>query len=143
MVRCALAKVFNCGMRDAVNGSVSEVPVPLYQRKAEFFRTSGHPVRVRVLELLGDRPRTVRDLLDEVGSEASSMSQQLAVLRQAGIIRKLPDGRYCLAGPDVVNLMQAARGILASLLVRQHELLDALRGETDPAQPGLGAVAAR
>jgi ArsR family transcriptional regulator len=96
-----------------------------------------------VLELLGDRPRSVRDLLHEVGSEAPSMSQQVAVLRQAGIIRKLPDGRYCLAGPEVARLMQAARGILASLLVRRHELLEALREETKSAQPGRSGVSWR
>src|SRR6185503_7888448 len=28
------------------------VTVPLYQAKAEFFRTLGHPARIRVLELL-------------------------------------------------------------------------------------------
>ncbi|MEW2033772.1 transcriptional regulator, partial [Streptomyces roseifaciens] len=31
-------------------------PVPLYQAKAEFFRMLGHPVRIRVLELLQDGP---------------------------------------------------------------------------------------
>ena len=30
------------------------MPVPLYQAKAEFFRMLGHPVRIRVLELLQD-----------------------------------------------------------------------------------------
>ena len=28
------------------------MPVPLYQAKAQFFRMLGHPVRIRVLELL-------------------------------------------------------------------------------------------
>jgi DNA-binding transcriptional ArsR family regulator len=31
------------------------VPVPLYQAKADFFRTLGHPARIRILELLSDR----------------------------------------------------------------------------------------
>lgn len=105
------------------------MPVPLYQRKAEFFRTLGHPVRIRVLELLGDGPKPVRDLLAEVEIEASSMSQQLAVLRRAGIVHKLPDGHYALAGPDVADLMRAARSFLTQLLAGQNELLDALRDE--------------
>jgi hypothetical protein len=36
------------------------MPVPLYQAKAEFFRMLGHPVRIRVLELLQDGPKPVR-----------------------------------------------------------------------------------
>src|SRR5258706_15732922 len=107
------------------------MPVPLYQHKAEFFRTLSHPVRIRVLELLGDGPLPVRDLLAEVGVEASGMSHQLAVLRRGGIITKLPDGRYALAGPDVADLMRAARRFLTHLLAGQSELLDLLRGEDE------------
>jgi ArsR family transcriptional regulator len=107
------------------------VPVPLYQSKAEFFRTLGHPVRIRVLELLGDGPSAVRDLLAEIDIEATSMSQQLAVLRRAGIVTKLSDGRYALAGPDVADLMRAARSFLTQLITGQNELLDALRDEAE------------
>ena len=116
------------------------MPVPLYQSKAEFFRTLGDPVRIRVLELLGDGPLPVRDLLTEVGIEASSMSHQLAVLRRAGIIVKLADGRYALAGPDVADLMRAARSFLTKLLDGQSELLDALRVEDDAEQLSPTAV---
>jgi ArsR family transcriptional regulator len=111
------------------------MPVPLYQAKAEFFRMLGHPVRIRVLELLGDGPRPVKDLLAEVGIEASSLSQQLAVLRRAGIVVSTRDGatvRYALAGPDVADLMRAARRILTEMLTGQAELLDALRESPQP-----------
>lgn len=107
------------------------MPVPLYQNKAEFFRTLGHPVRIRVLELLGDGPMPVRELLADLDVEASSMSHQLAVLRRAGIIIKQTDGRYALAGPDVADLMAAARNFLTHLLTEQSQLLEALRDE-DP-----------
>lgn len=104
--------------------------VPLYQAKAELFRTLGHPVRIRVLELLGDGPRPVRDLLDDIGVEASNLSQQLAVLRRAGIVTSGREGAtvvYRLAGPDVADLMRAARHLLTGMIHSQAELLDALR----------------
>jgi DNA-binding transcriptional ArsR family regulator len=47
--------------------------VPLYQAKAELFRTLGHPMRIRVLELLQDGPKQVRELLADTGAEASSL----------------------------------------------------------------------
>jgi len=120
------------------------MPVPLYQTKAEFFRTLGHPVRIRVLELLGDGPLAVRDLLADVEIEASSLSQQLAVLRRAGIVTSTRKGgtvRYALAGPDVADLMRAARSFLAQILNSRAELLDELRDEptADPQPPGLAA----
>src|SRR3954471_19251060 len=42
---------------------VRQTTVPLYQAKAEFFRMLGHPARIRVLELLQDGPKPVRELL--------------------------------------------------------------------------------
>ncbi|MEV7013069.1 metalloregulator ArsR/SmtB family transcription factor [Streptosporangium sp. NPDC051022] len=109
------------------------MPVPMYQAKAEFFRTLGHPVRIRVLELLQRGPLPVRDLLVELDIEASNLSQQLAVLRRAGIVNATRDGAtvvYALSTPDVAELMVAARRILADLLAGQGELLAELRGET-------------
>ena len=91
------------------------MPVPLYQAKAEFFRMLGHPVRIRVLELLQDGPKPVRDLLAETGIEPSSLSQQLAVLRRSGIVTATRHGTTVVSAPvggDVAELMRAARRIL-------------------------------
>ncbi|GGU41249.1 ArsR/SmtB family transcription factor [Lentzea flava] len=104
--------------------------VPLYQAKAEFFRMLGHPVRIRVLELLQDGPKAVWELLAEIRVEPSSLSAQLAVLRRSGIVTATREGStvvYALAGADVAELLAAARRILTELLVGQNELLAQLR----------------
>ncbi|MFK4104231.1 ArsR/SmtB family transcription factor [Streptomyces sp. NPDC019531] len=104
--------------------------VPLYQAKAEFFRMLGHPVRIRVLELLQDGPMPVRDLLAAIEVESSSLSQQLAVLRRSGILTSTREGStvvYALAGGDVADLLTAARRILTEMLAGQNELLAELR----------------
>jgi ArsR family transcriptional regulator len=106
------------------------VPVPLYQAKAELFRTLGHPIRIRVLELLQDGPKAVSELLVELDVEASSLSQQLAVLRRAGIVvstRKGTSVVYELAASDVADLMRAARRFLSEVLADQGDLLAELR----------------
>jgi ArsR family transcriptional regulator len=111
------------------------VPVPLYQAKAELFRTLGHPVRIRVLELLQDGPRAVSELIADIGIEASSLSQQLAVLRRAGIVISSRRGTavsYELAASDVAELMAAARRFLTDVLTGQGELLAELtRNDAD------------
>lgn len=104
--------------------------VPLYQAKAELFRTMGHPVRIRILELLQDGPRPVHELLAAIEVEASNLSQQLSVLRRAGIVTSSRQGStvlYTLSTPDVATLLHSARNVLASLIVGQDELLVALR----------------
>ncbi|MFF2516560.1 ArsR/SmtB family transcription factor [Streptomyces sp. NPDC058086] len=104
--------------------------VPLYEAKAEFFRMLGHPVRIRVLELLQDGPKPVRDLLTAIEVEPSNLSQQLAVLRRSGIVTATRTGStvmYELAGGDVAELLAAARRILSVLAAGRRELLDELR----------------
>ncbi|MFE2964416.1 ArsR/SmtB family transcription factor [Streptomyces sp. NPDC059340] len=106
------------------------MPVPLYEAKAEFFRMLGHPVRIRVLELLQDGPKPVRDLLAAIEVEPSNLSQQLAVLRRSGIVTATRTGStvvYELAGGDVAELLAAARRILSVLAAGRRELLDELR----------------
>lgn len=108
------------------------MPVPLYQAKAEFFRTLGHPARIRVLELLSVRDHAVHELLAEIAIAASNLSQQLAVLRRAGLIdqqRRDGDVVYSLVVPEVRDLLLAARTILRGVLEGQ----DSLRAElTEP-----------
>ncbi|MET7425954.1 metalloregulator ArsR/SmtB family transcription factor [Dactylosporangium sp. NPDC005555] len=107
--------------------------VPLYQAKAELFRTLGHPVRIRVLELLQDGPKPVRDLLADIDVEAPGLSQQLAVLRRAGLVTSSRDGSsvvYALSTPDVADLLAAGRRILGAVLTDREGLLVQLQAGT-------------
>lgn len=99
---------------------------PLYQAKAEFFKTLGHPARIRILELLSQREHAVGEMLPEVGVEATSLSQQLAVLRRAGLVTSRKEGStvyYALTSPQVAELLAVARRILTEVLTGQVELL--------------------
>ncbi|MGV9299327.1 MULTISPECIES: ArsR/SmtB family transcription factor [Amycolatopsis] len=114
---------------------------PLYQLKAEFFKTLGHPARIRVLELLSQREHAVAEMLPEVGIEPANLSQQLAVLRRMGLVTTRKEGSsvyYSLISPQVAELMAVAREILTGVLSGQVELLDDLRtaqaGSARPAE---------
>ena len=116
---------------------MDHMPVPLHHAKAEFFRMLGHPVRIRVLELLQDGPVPVRTLLEQIEVEPSNLSQQLAVLRRSGIVTSTREGStvvYAMAGPDVADLLHAARRILTELLAGQRELLQELEDEAAAAR---------
>lgn len=107
--------------------------LPLYQLKAEFFKTLGHPARIRILELLSQREHSVAELLAEVGIEPAHMSQQLAVLRRANLVVFRKDGAsvyYAITSPEIAQLMTVARSILSGVLAGQAELLEDLRAST-------------
>ena len=103
----------------------------LYAVKAELFRTLGHPARIRVLELLSERDRPVHELLAEIEIEPSNLSQQLAVLRRAGLVTQRRDGAevvYAASAPAVAELLLVARRLLAGLLADR----ESLKAELDP-----------
>lgn len=104
--------------------------LPLYQAKAEFFRTLGHPARIRILELLSDRDHAVHELLAEIEIEPSNLSQQLAVLRRAGLVqqyREAGEVRYAVALPEVRSLLVSARALLTTLIDEQAGLREQLQ----------------
>jgi ArsR family transcriptional regulator len=100
------------------------VPVPLYQAKAEFLRTLGHPARIRILELLSERDHAVHELLEQIAIEPSNLSQQLAVLRRTAlVVSRRKDGEvvYSIGAPEVRDLLQAARRIITTLAASQTD----------------------
>lgn len=114
---------------------------PLYLAKAEFFKTLAHPARIRVLELLAERDHQVAELLPEIGIEAAHLSQQLAVLRRAGLVTSRRDGPcvvYSLTSPQVVDLLAVARRILSEVVSGQVELLADLRAALPAEQADRG-----
>jgi len=103
---------------------------PLSEIKAELFKALAHPGRVRVLELLRDGERTVAELFPLVGLESSHLSQQLGVLRRAGVVVSRREGSnvvYRIADDAVIDLLADARRFLINTLSVNEELLAALR----------------
>jgi DNA-binding transcriptional ArsR family regulator len=101
------------------------VSVPLYQAKAEFFRTLGHPARIRILELLSERDHAVHELLAQIAIEPSNLSQQLSVLRRSSlVVSQRRDGEvvYSVSSPEVRELLLAARRIIHGLAAQRAEL---------------------
>lgn len=104
----------------------TSVAAPIHQVKAEFFKTLGHPARIRVLEVLREGERTVGQLVPEVGIEASHLSQQLAVLRRAGLVQNRKEGAtvvYSVADPAIFELLEVAKRILTSSLLHSREAI--------------------
>jgi ArsR family transcriptional regulator len=106
---------------------------PVYVVKAQLFRTLGHPVRIRILELLADGERTVGDLQEALDLDSSGTSQHLAALRQQGVLESRRAGTsvyYRIRDPRVSQLLAVAKQILTSALSDSHALLGHLADAT-------------
>jgi DNA-binding transcriptional ArsR family regulator len=106
---------------------------PIYTLKAEFFKTLGHPARIRILELLSEGEHSVTELMPKLGLESSHLSQQLAVLRRAGMVVARKHGNnviYSMTSADMADLLLLARKVLTGLLTDQVGLLKDLQASS-------------
>lgn len=78
---------------------------------ARFFRVLGDPTRLRVLQLLLERPRTVSELVEATGASQSKVSNHLACLRWCRLVDAERHGRhvtYRATHPGIGEFLQAA-----------------------------------
>ena len=98
--------------------------------KAEFFKALAHPLRIRILELLRAGPLSVTQIQEATGAPASSVSQQLAVLRSRSILATERHGTtiiYRVPDPELFELLDAARSLFD---IHLRQTIDLLR-QTD------------
>jgi len=107
---------------------------PLAEAEAELFKALAHPARIRVLEMLAAREHTISELADGTGLELAHLSQQVSVLRRAGIVDSRRSGNNvicCLSDPQTAELLAVARRMLTASLRQGQALLAALDGAED------------
>lgn len=112
--------------------SAAASSLPISELKAEMFRALSHPARIRILETLAGGERSVGEMQPAVGIEASHLSQQLGVLRRAGLVTSRKDGQsvyYSIKNPLLVDLLAVAKQLLISSLAETKDLLAELRAE--------------
>lgn len=103
---------------------------PISEVKAELFKALAHPARIRVLETLAEGQLSVGEIQPLVGIESSHLSQQLGVLRRAGLVTTRKEGSsviYSIRDPQLVELLAVAKRVLISSLSETRDLLEDLR----------------
>ena len=84
----------------------------IIERAARVIRVLGHPLRLRILELLEVGERNVADLQDELLATQAVISQQLGILRSEGIVAPRRDGArvfYRIVEPKVSHILACIR----------------------------------
>jgi ArsR family transcriptional regulator len=106
---------------------VRSSPHPIYVVKGEFFRVLGHPVRVRILELLREGERSVGELQADLELDSSGTSQHLGALRKQGLVERRRVGTsvlYRVKDARTFQLLEVARQIITSNLSETQALLN-------------------
>lgn len=108
---------------------------------AAFFQGLADPTRVRILELLAERPRTVSELQAELTVGQGRVSSHLACLRWCGYVAVEAEGRfnrYALIDQRVRTILELGEGIVRDNATRLRScLVLATEGMAGPAEPAL------
>ena len=97
----------------------------LYQMQADLCQALADPTRLKLLTLLGEKPRAVKDLVEATGERQAKISQHLSIMRQRGIVHTQRVGtevHYSLADPRILEACHITREILLQQLTRQGSL---------------------
>jgi len=108
------------------------MPRSLQIFKADFFRALAHPVRIRILEVLGTGAHNVQELQEALGLDQPLVSQQLAILRAKNIVTTRKVGttvQYALSDRLITKLLSVAREIFNNHLVDTQTMLKELQRE--------------
>ena len=111
---------------DAALSIPHPLPAPLVELIAQRFRVIGEPMRIRILDLLRERPKTVNELTDALGATQQNVSKHIGVLAQAGVVDREKDGtrvRCFIADEAVFELCEIVCGGLRAQVAQLDELL--------------------
>jgi ArsR family transcriptional regulator len=61
------------------------------ERASRSLKAMSHPLRLKILCTLGDQEVSVQDIVEQVGTSQSNISQHLAILRDKGILGSRKD----------------------------------------------------
>src|SRR6266568_3725798 len=104
----------------------------LFEAIAMMGKGFASPVRLELLDLLAQAPRTVQELARASEQSAANTSQHLQALQSAGLVKRRREGtsvRYALAGEDVVALWLALRNSSAARLAEVERAAREYLGE--------------
>lgn len=87
------------------------------QQAAQAIKAIAHPLRLKILCVLGDREVSVQEIVEQVGTSQSNISQHLAILRDKGVLATRKDANrvyYRIGDPRTIKLVGMMRDVFCS-----------------------------
>ena len=97
-----------------------------FEARARILRAIAHPTRLFIVHELSQTQKCVCELTEMVGSDISTVSKHLTVLRSAGIVQDEKRGSrvfYKLKMPCVLNFLSCVESVIESSAREQLDLV--------------------
>ncbi|HBH35568.1 MAG TPA: transcriptional regulator [Gammaproteobacteria bacterium] len=86
-------------------------------RASRALKAMSHPLRLKILCTLGEQEVSVQDIVENVGTSQSNISQHLAILRDKDILSTRKDANrvyYKIGDPRLLQLISMMRAVFCS-----------------------------
>ena len=97
----------------------------IFEIQAELCRAMGNPLRMEIVHLLRSGSLNVNDIASAVDQHQATVSRNLTVLRNAGILVTRRDGNnvlYQVANPKLVDVCDLMREVLTEQIDERSKI---------------------
>jgi len=88
------------------------------EQAAQAIKAIAHPLRLKILCVLGGQEISVQDIVEQVGTSQSNISQHLAILRAKGVLATRKDANrvfYRIGDPRTLKLIGMMREVFCTV----------------------------
>jgi ArsR family transcriptional regulator len=96
-----------------------------YERRAAVIKALAHPSRLYIVDRLAEHEHSVGELTTLIGSDMSTVSKHLSVLKNAGVVQAQRHGAsiyYSLRIPCILNFFKCADAVIDAIKLEQSAL---------------------
>lgn len=107
-------------------GTIPNDRQALYEARAKIIKAMAHPTRLFIVEELEKKEKCVNELTEMVGSDMSTVSKHLSVLKNAGLVGDRKAGTniyYFLKTPCILGFLGCVEEVLTFNAAQQSEIL--------------------
>ncbi len=97
-----------------------------YERRARVIKALAHPSRLLIVDKLAEHEHSVGELTTLIGSDMSTVSKHLSVLKNAGVVQDERRGAsiyYSLRVPCILNFFKCADAVIDAIRKEQSALV--------------------
>jgi DNA-binding transcriptional ArsR family regulator len=98
--------------------------------KADFFKVLSNPIRIQILDTLRSGEQNVNYISQYLEVDASSVSQQLAVMRRLNLVKIRKQGNfvfYSICDPAIFKVLDAALEVFNNHLVELRDTIEQMK----------------
>jgi DNA-binding transcriptional ArsR family regulator len=92
------------------------------EARARILKALAHPSRIFIVDLLSERPHCVSELTAAIGSDTSTVSKHLSILKNAGVIADRKQGttvHYSLEAPCLLRFISCVEQVIEQNIQNQ------------------------